>query len=1503
MREGKVVSTCSPVLPCDFATINSNTHCPGTITFDTGAGRSYVHADMLDMCEYRISGPRNRNYFGAGGDELQLLPYVVDMNVRVDGLGIVTFKDVLVAEPSQPKSGTMLVGLLDMKRLGMMIDFATDTMHINLGRRRGKVALPMLRYDSNKQAAVLTIYEDKQVRVEDVKVCEDVEGILDPHKPYEDPDSISANMGEPCIPEKDECEGCNKCIDEELKLQLERKFQCPTNDPNLKTDPATAYRRLLEKIRQRDRNTYTNHEITIDPQGAAEHPVAAKGIRRLVNDPKYRRIFAKDIGRVSDKYAVGGTMTGNLSKARVGASQFKGETKDAVIKQCLRLIAHGVMVPCRENGIEPRNIMRLMAVQKKDEDGNIVAPLNGLRLVLDANDTNKHTRYAGLETDSIDDCLEFAAKMTKSGLNFKGDLSDCYHLFPLKEELQPYFCLQVPDLGTHAYTTCVQGWNRSAQEVGEGLADIFWSINPYLRKYMDDIALACEGTDEDFLLVFEKFLDLCLRNDLRLKGSKCVFLAKSTNYLGCEVKNGTIGPNPHRVLKLQMVEAKSLTTKGKLKTFMGMIGFVQKFMKRHAGVLAPLRKRMAGNSSELIKIDEEFIKEVDLVKRALNEMVATHPFDPHLPTIVVVDTSVKQTGGFIYQMDGRVPKFIAFYSRNRIDAERKIFIGSCHIEVLGFGGMLQAFFKMFQSAKLPITLITDSSSFVKLFAKFKRNEIPSTDTAINNVFYYMGIILNFNVIHMKNTEAKMMFSDGLSRITEILGLPMPQNECVGAPRCKVCDAANMIDNGTRIAQVMQGFCNSTLGIIRQAGAVNGDIALSKDLQIFGIRKEPTFKKVHFARIKNTRYRLETLLQDNQALEVLQMKSPDLRKLRRALEEEVVNFPKHEMRLQRMLDDENAELVQGVIYLTKTVEGVSRKVIPLPPQSAPIAIGATHETVGHRSVTQLAKQVMVNFWFPKAKEMVAAFVDNCVRCSFERGGGKFVKKMKPVPIPEQLYTTIIMDEMVRSYKTESVRFMVAMEGLSQFVTCVVYEGAMTGSKFLAMVASCKTVLCPHGLENTRIELRVDGAAWHTSAVVRECLAELNVELRIHQSTTFSKNILPELDNKMKHIGEYIELFMESSPVTLDLAVHLAAAKCNSTIGTSGYSPAEIFSGRGWRSNEMIQIDVRELLEGIIKRRESQRLMKERQRAEERLKKELKLVPYDDPELNSPLVANQALVKIRIGDWVILKKQQSDDKNEIPSAWVVLNISFPKKLLQLKKTSGAETGHGEAKWIAFELVEKVFPKEERICHVQMASELEEFNDNEADEAWIEGRRNVANEVLSALLATHEIWPGPKVIEEELVPNLEFSRSSSSSGSDFEMIKKEEWKKEELPQKIKVTPEGETFVKEEWQEEFLTPMCETPKKKEVKTEEKFKSEFVKDGTPPKLQLDMSLDSECGELDEPKKSGKKSKKKDEKVATKKPKTKGNIARRPKIEQTKSQSRKSSRVSKPVEKYQAGQE
>ena len=90
---------------------------------------------------------------------------------------------------------------------------------------------------------------------------------------------------------------------------------------------------------------------------------------------------------------------------------------------------------------------------------------------------------------------------------------------------------------------------------------------------------------------------------------------------------------------------------------------------------------------------------------------------------------------------------------------------------------------------------------------------------------------------------------------------------------------------------------------------------------------------------------------------------------------------------------------------------------------------------------------------------------------------------------------------------------------------------------------------------------------------------------------------------------------------------------------------------------------------------------------------------------------------------------------------VEYKFPKRMLHLKKTSEAESGHEESRWVAFELVVKVSPKTDRIWHIHSSSELEEFEEDEADRIWVKGRQDVSKLVLSALVATHELWAGPE------------------------------------------------------------------------------------------------------------------------------------------------------------------
>ena len=141
-------------------------------------------------------------------------------------------------------------------------------------------------------------------------------------------------------------------------------------------------------------------------------------------------------------------------------------------------------------------------------------------------------------------------------------------------------------------------------------------------------------------------------------------------------------------------------------------------------------------------------------------------------------------------------------------------------------------------------------------------------------------------------------------------------------------------------------------------------------------------------------------------------------------------------------------------------------------------------------------------------------------------------------------------------------------------------------------------------------------------------------------------------------------------------------------------------------------------------------------------------------------------------------------------------------------------------------------------------------------MQGRTNVTGMVLDALVATHEIWAGPMEIEEDLIPNLQFSRNLNQEEEETES-REPSFRTSELPgsTKIVITP-TKIEKKEEMKEEFVTPEDATFEfvtpmgdstvyKKEDKTESKIeKEEFA---PPPKLHLDQSWEEELLPMEEP--------------------------------------------------------
>ena len=100
----------NPTFNCTYRAL-SNKHdekCSGRCTLDSGAVVSVIHEKMLEYCDYEPTGTRSKEYLGAGGHTLDLLPHVVDVSVEIKNVGMVVFRKVLVLRKESKVTRTLL---------------------------------------------------------------------------------------------------------------------------------------------------------------------------------------------------------------------------------------------------------------------------------------------------------------------------------------------------------------------------------------------------------------------------------------------------------------------------------------------------------------------------------------------------------------------------------------------------------------------------------------------------------------------------------------------------------------------------------------------------------------------------------------------------------------------------------------------------------------------------------------------------------------------------------------------------------------------------------------------------------------------------------------------------------------------------------------------------------------------------------------------------------------------------------------------------------------------------------------------------------------------------------------------------------------------------------------------------------------------------------------------------------------------------------------------------
>ena len=162
-------------------------------------------------------------------------------------------------------------------------------------------------------------------------------------------------------------------------------------------------------------------------------------------------------------------------------------------------------------------------------------------------------------------------------------MSKGYWQIAVTESSQNKTCFVTPN-GSYCYLRMPFGLVNSAA-----------TFNRMMRKrrrglektdsYIDDVLLHSSDWEEH-LLGLRKFFERVRSAGLTTRPSKCKVGFNNVDYLGYIVGEGEISPNPEKLFDIQ--NTTRAVTKKQVRSFLGMVGFYNKFIPNFSTVAAPL---------------------------------------------------------------------------------------------------------------------------------------------------------------------------------------------------------------------------------------------------------------------------------------------------------------------------------------------------------------------------------------------------------------------------------------------------------------------------------------------------------------------------------------------------------------------------------------------------------------------------------------------------------------------------------------------------------------------------------------------------------------------------------------------------------------------------------------------------------------------------------------------------------------------------------------------------
>lgn len=246
----------------------------------------------------------------------------------------------------------------------------------------------------------------------------------------------------------------------------------------------------------------------------------------------------------------------------------------------------------------------------------------------------------------------------------KLDLQHAYQQLVLDDSSKPYTTINT-HRGLFQYKRLPFGIS-SAPGIFQRTMDSLLQGLPQVAVYMDDILITGE-TEHQHMQNLDTVLQRLETAGLRLKKSKCIFMASEVEYLGHKINSDGLHPTADKIKAIQ--EAPKPESVTELKSFLGLLSYYSKFLPNMSTTLAPLYSLLQkGNRWVWGRKQQEAF---EAAKALLQSNTLLVHYDPKKELVLACDASPYGVGAVLsHRMADGTEKPIGFVSRTLAPAER-----------------------------------------------------------------------------------------------------------------------------------------------------------------------------------------------------------------------------------------------------------------------------------------------------------------------------------------------------------------------------------------------------------------------------------------------------------------------------------------------------------------------------------------------------------------------------------------------------------------------------------------------------------------------------------------------------------------------------------------------------------------------------------------------------------------------------------------------------------------